>query len=335
MSRLRIVPVAVVLAGGLVAQHRRLILPDGSLGRAAVKEANTVLSVVPGTYSFFGGGCRGTGGFNFCHEENKNAKKNTKTTWATKRFFAHRVKAPADLVVTGFTFLATSDVSQTIKTHVFLADGNKPAATPVRSGTLLAGPSPVFYVTMLSPSLSVRKGQEFYIGYTTPSLPNLMTECQTGSFGTYFWGGPKWNGPFTHRRFGWEIICQGASNAVPVLSSVGVPNLGKSFRVKLSRARPGGVGGLVTGLSKTRWRSLKLPFDLKQFGQDGCQLLVSFEFLRCLNVDPQGSVSFLLDVPNDARLLGFVFHNQFLVIDKGAKGGIAWSGGGTGRVGDG
>lgn len=130
--------------------------------------------------------------------------------------------------------------------------------------------------------------------------------------------------------------CKGSNTVIPVLSNTGLPETSKPFTINLSRARANSAAGFITGDSKTSWSGIPLPFDLGGFGATGCSLLVSILALNPLPTDANGNASVTANVPNDPALIGLEFHQQWLVLDAGSNTlGIAWSNGGSGKMGKG
>ncbi|HHI78770.1 MAG TPA: hypothetical protein ENK02_02180 [Planctomycetes bacterium] len=297
---------------------------------------------IPGSYTVFGIGCKGTGtGPKFCASLNPNATGNTTTSWAQNRWFVHQVKANSNLVVTGFDFLCRSLRSaQNVQSVLFLAASNgKPAASPARTGILKVGTTSKFYRTTFSTPITIAAGKVFYIGYKTPANYNFKPEAGAGATlkGTYYWNGPNWSGPWSHRKFAWKVNCAGGSSgAIPFLSNTGVPTLGQTFKVNLTSARKNTAAVLIFGTSKTKWIGLNLPLDLTFLGAKGCFLRASMDlFLVGTAVGSSGSSSITVGIPNLTSLMGVQFHNQYFVVDPPANSfGLVFTNGGTGKIGN-
>ncbi|HHI81502.1 MAG TPA: hypothetical protein ENK02_16185 [Planctomycetes bacterium] len=301
-----------------------------------------VNSKIPGTYTTFGTGCKGTGTERkFCASLNPNATGNTLTSWVSNRWFVHRVKAKSNLLVTGFDFLCrTVRGTQNLQSALFLAASNgKPAASPVRTGVLKIGIASKFYRTIFTTPITIPAGKVFYIGYKHPANSNFLSEPLTGAptKGTFYWNGPSWSGPYYHLRFAWKVICTGGTpGAIPSLSNTGVPTPGQTFKINLNFARKNTTAILIFGTSKAKWLGLNLPLDLTFLGAKGCYLRASRDlFLVGTTVGSSGSSSVTVGIPNLASLMGAQFHNQYLVIDPTANNlGLVFSNGGTGRIGN-
>jgi hypothetical protein len=62
-------------------------------------------------------------------------------------------------------------------------------------------------------------------------------------------------------------------------------------------------------------------------------IVASVDVLIATATSAQGLASINFSIPNDANLQGVRFYNQFLVVDLGAAGGIAFSNGGAAKIG--
>jgi hypothetical protein len=126
----------------------------------------------------------------------------------------------------------------------------------------------------------------------------------------------------------------GGPGAIPVLGSIGAPEVGKSFNVTLSQAAKSAAAPLILGSSRTKWLSLNLPFDLTPFGGTGCSLQASLDVLLPAVSDANGAASLPLGIPNDKALISLGFFNQFMILDQPANAlGLVFSNGGDGRIG--
>ena len=64
------------------------------------------------------------------------------------------------------------------------------------------------------------------------------------------------------------VVCltgAGGGSAVPVLSNIGVPDLGKSMTITLAQAKANSAAGLWLSASKTKWGPFNLPLSLSPF----------------------------------------------------------------------
>ena len=127
--------------------------------------------------------------------------------------------------------------------------------------------------------------------------------------------------------------CRGSNGQTPQLSGT-APKLGQSLTVSLARARPSTPVTLFFGGSKTTWNQQSLPLDLTPFGAAGCALLVAPSVGVNLTSSSRGAASLTVPVPNDSKLHGAEFHNQWIVLDPGANTlGIVTSNGGSATIG--
>jgi hypothetical protein len=136
----------------------------------------------------------------------------------------------------------------------------------------------------------------------------------------------------TYTTFG--AGCKGSNAKVVSIVNVGVPTIGKSFRVEVRDALPNSAAALITGASITKWLTASLPMDLTIFGAPGCKLYVSFDALSPTPTGPKGVGTLTASLPNVAALVGLVFHQQYFVLDLKANAlAFVFTGGATGKVG--
>ena len=122
--------------------------------------------------------------------------------------------------------------------------------------------------------------------------------------------------------------CSGFGTSVPLLTVSALPNIGARYPLHLTRATPSSPSVLSFGGSS-------LNFDLSLLGAPGCAILASSDRGSIApHTDALGSVEVSLLIPDLATLLGYTFHNQFLVLSPGANPlGIIASNGGTTEIG--
>jgi hypothetical protein len=113
------------------------------------------------------------------------------------------------------------------------------------------------------------------------------------------------------------VICAGSN--IPALSNSGVPSLGTKFSVDLANGRANAPAIFIIGLSKTAWGTTRLPWDLASLGAGGCKLYVSLDVEFGTKTDGSGKISYGFTVPNDSRLRGFKFYNQYAVLRPQAR----------------
>lgn len=142
----------------------------------------------------------------------------------------------------------------------------------------------------------------------------------------YFNGPPTWSGPHSTLPWNYQILCCG-SGPVPKLSNTGLPSINKSFTIDLSNATPNANALWAVGVVQT-------ALDLGPAGASGCTLLTNPLSVLPLTADGQGNAAVKLGVPNDQRLIGISFYNQFAIIDPSANTlGLIFSNGGAGKAG--
>lgn len=116
------------------------------------------------------------------------------------------------------------------------------------------------------------------------------------------------------------------TSAVPLLSNTGLPSINATFTIGLSQAKPNTAAGLITGFSQTKYGAFQLPLDLTPFGAPGCNLLTSFDIMIPAAVDGSGAASSKFAIPNDTKLRGLIFYNQYFVLDAAINAlGLVWS----------
>ncbi|MFQ5506781.1 MAG: hypothetical protein ACE5F1_18580, partial [Planctomycetota bacterium] len=162
--------------------------------------------------------------------------------------------------------------------------------------------------------------------------------ASSGLKSVYYWragnSGAWTGGPSSQWAWAWRVNCVSVSGSVPLLSNTGLPVLGRSFSVDLSRALGRTPAILVLGGSKAKWGAFQLPLDLTAAGAPGCRLLASYDIPLGTLTSIAGTASFMLPVPGDTRFLGRQLHNQWVVVDPLVNAlGLAFSDGGTATMG--
>jgi hypothetical protein len=142
-------------------------------------------------------------------------------------------------------------------------------------------------------------------------------------FGGYssWWMGDTWElapvDPASSRSFGHG--CAGTAGVPALAPLLGRRAwLGDLFAVEVRNAPAAQLGVLWSGLSRTTFGGITLPFDLRLLGMPGCSLLCSGQF-----VDPMaylgGALRAALPLPLDPALQGAVFYQQALLADPAAN----------------
>jgi hypothetical protein len=123
--------------------------------------------------------------------------------------------------------------------------------------------------------------------------------------------------------------CKGSKTGVPALSKRRLPILGKSFLLDLANAPLNTAGLLFFGFAP--W-----SLDLGLIGAPGCTVHARPDISASIATDGFGKWPnpTPIPVPNDAKLVGAVFYNQFLLLDLGANQlGLIVSNGGKATIG--
>lgn len=128
------------------------------------------------------------------------------------------------------------------------------------------------------------------------------------------------------------VGCPG-SVGTPSLFFSGAPNLGETFAMQCSNLRQNGFGFWLLSFSSTTLGSFSLPLDLTPFGLP-CTLLVSADAPETLATTNTTTVTRTFLLPSTPSLATFQFHAQVAMIDAAAVGGMAFSNGGTIRIGN-
>lgn len=122
---------------------------------------------------------------------------------------------------------------------------------------------------------------------------------------------------------------------MPALANNGLPSIGNTFAVDLSKAPGSRAAAFFLGVSDRTWGAFRLPLDLGALAP-GCKLLVSGDVMVSLVTSARGRASVPLPVPNNLALLKQKLFQQFLVVDRAANPlGLIFSNGGRATIGDG
>ncbi|MGH7151897.1 MAG: integrin alpha, partial [Planctomycetota bacterium] len=124
--------------------------------------------------------------------------------------------------------------------------------------------------------------------------------------------------------------CPAGGTGIPRIGIRGVPEIGTTTAVNVSKTVPGGRALLVLGLSDTAWGPVPLPLDLGSLGMAGCSLLASADLLCPIDTEPTppapGRGSVLLAIPFEPSLIGAAVFVQWIV---GSAPGALIPGGAT------
>jgi hypothetical protein len=161
-------------------------------------------------------------------------------------------------------------------------------------------------------------------GYPIDNLGGTVSIWGTPETATTANGGPV-------RTFGLVMgFVEQTHTAVPRLYSTDTPQIGNTFRVRLSQTAPSSIAALFFGWSSTTWNGVPLPMDLGGIGAPSCDLLVSPDDIRVLLTNGAGAANQQYDIPNVIYALGQSFYNQAFVFDPtvnplgfvGTNGGV-------------
>jgi V8-like Glu-specific endopeptidase len=168
-----------------------------------------------------------------------------------------------------------------------------------------------------SPVLDDATGQVVGV-HTHGGCGNGTGYNQGTSSGRADWAAARQAALARHTVGGFTTFGQGCGGAhgVPVLSFAGVPELGRSYTVRVQHLNPqaGLFGLLVCGLGTSTWSGGGLPASLAGFGMPGCQLLVADHAVDGLSANA-GLATRAVAVPAAPVWLGVELHYQYLGAD--------------------
>ena len=318
-----------------------------SLALAALTAFCAPLAAQSASFSNFGSGCMGSGsGGQVCKSDNGSATQLESLFFSRTSEVAIEVPGINSPLITGFEILTSVPsfrTKQTFNAHIYFADAQgAPLTTPAVTGSMTVDKAVAWYRVVFPKPLLVKPGQRFFLSWTDKYVPFSQTilwpvpkpgraktvsyhrESNSGSF----------RGPFTLHPWAWRVLCPGG-NAVPVLSNTGLPKLGQSYSVDLSKAKPTTGAVLITGVSKTVWGAFTLPLSLATLGASGCNLYVSYDVPTGLATGAGGAASLPIPVPNDPGLAGVKLHHQWMIVDGGTNSlGLVFTGAGTAVLGN-
>ncbi len=132
--------------------------------------------------------------------------------------------------------------------------------------------------------------------------------------------------------------CKGEGGYIPEISNTGIPKIGQSFYVNVTRINGQRFVWLMVGLSNKKWGNINLPFDLTNLGATGCSLLVENR-VTYPSLSMGGPVGFgysrvKLDIPGHNLFLGINLFLQWMVQAPNANPvSLAFSNGGIAIIG--
>lgn len=198
--------------------------------------------------------------------------------------------------------------------HIYSASGAGPNATPLASTTITIGTTPGFYTATFAAPVAV--SGTFYIGYEN-SPSGIISNLTTGTTGTgFFRTAPSgaWSQSGLVQRPSWRVDCGGiAGFSSPELGNAGLPALGSSYDITLSKAAASSVAVLISGLSDQVHQGIALPVMLP--GAPGCSVYAAPETTQAELISATGDASATFMVPNSAGLIGLDVFHQWAVLD--------------------
>ncbi len=294
------------------------------------------------SYSLFGNGCRASGN-NSCYSPNGLFYAPVKAPEKNLRY-AIQARPPLGSNLFGFELLTASLAGRpiTIKVAIHFTDNFfRPSTAPAATGTMTIGTADGWYASSFPSGFSARIGtnRPFYLVFDgTSQMKRPVVSSFRATTGTHYTqplvGSKLWSGSFINTPWAWRLMCTPQRPAVPVISNLETPRINRWMVITLSLAPQSSRALLLFGGSNTVWAGGVLPFDMGPMGALGCKLLVSPDVVLTRTTTTFGLASAIVQVPNQAGLLGVKFFNQWVVNDTGANQlGIVVSPGGVGVIG--
>lgn len=118
--------------------------------------------------------------------------------------------------------------------------------------------------------------------------------------------------------------CSASSGIAPRIAATGVPTIGSTFSINLSKATPAVQALFFFGISNTTWSGIPLPLSLAIVGMPNCSLNVSGEIIVPLLTIGGGqgggisSVTFV--IPSNPFLIGVSVFAQWFVMNTAGSG---------------
>ena len=216
--------------------------------------------------------------------------------------------------------------------HIYLPSGSGPSTTPLATTTITVGTTPGFYTATFSPPVTV--SGTFYIGYEN-SPGGVISNLNAGTTGTGFYRTAvtgSWSQSSLVQRPSWRVDCgTGSGFATPEIGNAGLPSLGSSYDLTLTRAAASSVAVLISGLSDSVYQGSPLPAALP--GAPGCEILAAPVVTEAQLISASGTASGTIAVPNSATLMGLNVFHQWAVLDAVNALGIVVSDAGKATVG--
>lgn len=295
-------------------------------------------------YLPLGRGCSGQPIATCLRQNDLNVQLPATTAPATYAYPATNTTGAAIQIV-GLEVFAMNRFSATERVAVALfADASgagarvhtQPAATPSALGFVEVSGTPAWRATGVRPALVVPAGGVFWIGHEA-YRGNSASENLQGSLGTVPTHARVASGPWatvglTQPAF--RVQCTAATNAVPLLDALALPQLGRSFTLRIERGTPLAPAALIWGSDRMTWNGVPLPIDLAFLGAPDCLLYTRIDLVTPLVLDAAGVGAVPIFVGNAPGLLGLTFYNQALIAAPGQNPlQVVVTNGGWGTVG--
>lgn len=304
-----------------------------SVAVMAIALPSYVFGQTTGTYTAYGSGCGVTGTKCGGHDPKSPGKLLRQTTLPNE--YAYPFTLATTRPVTGARFWCRSanSMSNTVIARLYKATstGAPDAANPLAQTLMTIGTKEQFWQCSWDKVQVLMKG-DYFVAYepwlpgtsTAVVLTSQMTDGTVRTTNRAYWRRANLNfaatGIVTHPWF--EILCAGS--AAPKLTNTGVPTVNKSFSIDLSQAS----SGLAIGILGFK----KVAADLTAVAP-GCYLFATPDLLIPTSV-ANGKASITLAIPNNNKLIGAQFYNQFIRLQPRANAlNMLFSNAGEGKVG--
>ena len=312
----------------VVDNHVETAAVDADYGLVASSSKDPVYAA----FDTYGQGCQGSfPAPTYCATLNANGGTLSNSTNSFEYCFA--VAGLGNAQVQSFEIFTQSNSGTiTRPAHIYAASGGGPSNTPLATTTITVGATPGFYTATFPTPVAV--SGTFYIGYEN-SPGGVISNLNAGATGTGYYRTAvtgNWNQSGIVDRPSWRVDCgQGSGFSVPELGNVGLPSLGGSYDVTVSRAAASSFAVLISGLSDSVFQGAPLPATLP--GAPGCDIQASPEVTTAEAVSVTGGASSTLSVPNSPALMGLQVFHQWAVFDSVNPAGIVVSDAGKASVG--
>ncbi|PIE23110.1 MAG: hypothetical protein CSA62_08705 [Planctomycetota bacterium] len=277
----------------------------------------------PGSFVTFGKGCAGSG-----LRPSKCASLNETSSLRGNRGYPNityllEFRPQSNLELSGFRLKMKSrgQGTLTLPTYLYSSTQSGQPDKMLASGTMSVGTSSKHYATTLNKTVKLAAKQLYFIGFRNHSSTITVGTAWGGSIVPYWrnnGSGGSWI-RFTTRSWSYIIDCKGGPGAVPQIASSALPEIGRSYDLKLSFAASQIPVLAWTGFSDSSYNTLPLPFSLSPLGAKGCWLLCSGELLLPTATSAAGVAAVPFVIPNAKDLMGTRYYQQWLLFDNKAN----------------